>query len=53
MTPKVYDVKAILTLRLETRLPTEGDVQAAVRETIESLGLGGNLTVIATEGRND
>lgn len=49
MIPKMYDVKAILTLSLETRLPTEGDVQAAVRETIESLGLGGALTVVATE----
>lgn len=50
---KTYTVNVRLDFQMATRLPTEGDVQAAVRELIDSLGLGGALLVIATEDTDD
>lgn len=47
---KTYDVEVRHKFRLESRLPTEGDIQAGVRDLIDSLGFGGVLTVVATEG---
>lgn len=49
MVPKTYDVVVNLRFRIETRMPTEGDVQASVRELVDSLGFGGVLSVIAIE----
>lgn len=46
---KEYRVDARLTFRLSSHIQTEGEIQAQVRELMDSLGLGGALSVIATE----